>query len=66
MKKVIITTIAQSITFVLINTVLGYFFNKPKTNFIEYLKTETIYRIAAFVGLLITNFFWNKSELKNR
>jgi len=67
MKKVIITTIAKSITFVLINTVLGYFFNKPKTNFIEYLKTETyknqFFLILMFVVFFIGNYISKDKEI---
>lgn len=56
MKKVIITTLVQFITFVLIYTVLGYFFNEPKTNFIEYLKSET-YKNLVVLGLMFILFF---------
>ena len=56
MKKVIITTLVQFITFVLIYTVLGYFFNEPKTNFIEYLKSET-YKNLFFLILMFILFF---------
>ena len=67
MKKVIITTIVQSITFVLIYTVLGYYFNEPKTNFIEYLKTETyknlFFLILMFVVFFIGNYISKDKEI---
>ena len=41
MKKVITTTLIQSIAFVLIYNTLGYFFNHVKGNFFEYFKSQT-------------------------
>ena len=67
MKKVIITTLVQFITFVLIYTVLGYYFNEPKTNFIEYLKTETyknlFFLILMFVVFFIGNYISKDKEI---
>ena len=67
MKKVIITTLVQFITFVLIYTVLGYFFNEPKTNFIEYLKSETyknlFFLILMFVVFFVANYISKDKEI---
>ena len=40
MKKALIKSIIQSVTFVLIYSVLGYFFNKIDVSIIEYFKSE--------------------------
>ena len=67
MKKVIITTLVQFITFVLIYTVLGYFFNELKTNFIEYLKSETyknlFFLILMFVVFFVANYISKDKEI---
>ena len=67
MKKVIITTLVQFIKFVLIYTVLGYFFNEPKTNFIEYLKSETyknlFFLILMFVVFFVANYISKDKEI---
>ena len=56
MKKVIITTIVQSITFVLIYSVLGYFFNKIDVSIIEYFKSE-LNKNLVVLGLMFILFF---------
>ncbi len=40
MKKALIKSLIQSVTFVLIYSVLGYFFNKIDVSIIEYFKSE--------------------------
>ena len=39
-------------------------FSVTKTVYQDYFSNYWVYGIAAFVGLLIINFFWNKSDLK--
>ena len=56
MKKVIITTIVQSITFVLIYSVLGYFFNEIDVSIIEYFKSE-LNKNFVVLGLMFILFF---------
>jgi Kef-type K+ transport system membrane component KefB len=56
MKKVIITTLVQSLIFVLIYTVLGYFFNKIDVSIIEYFKSELNKNLVA-LGLMFILFF---------
>ena len=48
---------------------LGYyllevFVRKNNLSISDYFSNYWVYAIAAFVGLLIINFFWNKSDLK--
>ena len=40
MKKALIKSLIQSVTFVLIYSVLGFFFNKIDVSIIEYFKSE--------------------------
>ena len=56
MKKVIITTLVQSLIFVLIYTVLGYFFNKIDVSIIEYFKGE-LNKNLFILGLMFLLFF---------
>ena len=56
MKKVIITTLVQSLIFVLIYTVLGFFFNKIDVSIIEYFKSELNKNLVA-LGLMFILFF---------
>ena len=56
MKKVIITTLVQSLIFVLIYTVLGYFFNKIDVSIIEYFKSE-LNKNLVVLGLMFILFF---------
>ena len=67
MKKVIITTIVQSITFVLIYSVLGYFFNKIDVSIIEYFKSELnknlVVLILMFVVFFIGNYISKDKEI---
>ena len=56
MKKVIITTLVQSLIFVLIYTVLGYFFNKIDVSIIEYFKNE-LNKNLFILGLMFVLFF---------
>ncbi|MFN4075943.1 MAG: hypothetical protein ACK4HC_08595 [Cloacibacterium sp.] len=43
---------------------LEVFVRKNNLSISDYFSNYWVYAIAAFIGLLITNFFWNKSELK--
>ena len=56
MKKVIITTLVQSLIFVLIYTVLGYFFNKIDVSIIEYFKSE-LNKNLFILGLMFLLYF---------
>lgn len=56
MKKVIITTLVQFITFVLIYSVLGFFFNKIDVSIIEYFKSE-LNKNLVVLGLMFILFF---------
>ena len=56
MKKVIITTLIQSVTFVLIYFVLGFFFNKIDVSIIEYFKGE-LNKNLFILGLMFLLFF---------
>ena len=56
MKKVIITTLVQSLIFVLIYTVLGFFFNKIDVSIIEYFKSE-LNKNLFILGLMFLLFF---------
>ncbi|GAB1356983.1 hypothetical protein MASR1M29_11510 [Cloacibacterium normanense] len=56
MKKVIITTLVQSLIFVLIYTVLGYFYNEIDVSIIEYFKNE-LNKNLVVLGLMFILFF---------
>ena len=56
MKKVIITTLIQSVTFVLIYFILGFFFNKIDVSIIEYFKGE-LNKNLFILGLMFLLFF---------
>ena len=56
MKKALIKSIIQSVTFVLIYSVLGYFFNKIDVSIIEYFKSELNKNLVA-LGLMFILFF---------
>ena len=43
---------------------LEVFVRKNNLSISDYFSNYWVYGIAAFVGLLIINFFWNKSDLK--
>ncbi|GAB1356982.1 hypothetical protein MASR1M29_11500 [Cloacibacterium normanense] len=43
---------------------LEVFVRKNNLSISDYFSNYWVYAIAAFVGLLIINFFWNKSDLK--
>ena len=43
---------------------LDVFVRKNNLSISDYFSNYWVYAIAAFVGLLIINFFWNKSDLK--
>lgn len=55
MKKVIITTLVQSLIFVLIYTVLGYFYNEIDVSIIEYFKNE-LNKNLVVLGLMFILF----------
>jgi Kef-type K+ transport system membrane component KefB len=67
MKKVITTTLIQSIAFVLIYNTLGYFFNHVKGNFFEYFKSQTFknlfFLILMFVVFFIGNYISKDKEI---
>lgn len=56
MKKTLIKSIIQSVTFVLIYSVLGYFFNKIDVSIIEYFKGE-LNKNLFILGLMFLLFF---------
>lgn len=56
MKKALIKSIIQSVTFVLIYSVLGYFFNKIDVSLIEYFKGE-LNKNLFILGLMFILFF---------
>ena len=56
MKKALIKSIIQSVTFVLIYSVLGYFFNKIDVSIIEYFKGE-LNKNLFILGLMFLLFF---------
>ena len=60
MKKIIITTLVQSILFVLINTTLGYFFNKMQMSFYEYVYKKKKKMTVTFLLWFVIFFFVNK------
>ncbi len=43
---------------------LEVFVRKHNLSISDYFSYYWVYAIAAFVGILIINFFWNKSDLK--
>ena len=56
MKKALIKSIIQSVTFVLIYFVLGFFFNKIDVSIIEYFKSE-LNKNLFILGLMFVLFF---------
>ena len=56
MKKALIKSIIQSVTFVLIYFVLGFFFNKIDVSIIEYFKSE-LNKNLFILGLMFLLFF---------
>ena len=56
MKKALIKSIIQSVTFVLIYSVLGFFFNKIDVSIIEYFKRE-LNKNLFILGLMFLLFF---------
>jgi hypothetical protein len=66
LKLALVITMVQLVVLSVGYYFLELFLRKNSMSISEYISNYWIYRIAAFVGLLITNFFWNKSELKNR
>ena len=56
MKKALIKSIIQSVTFVLIYSVLGYFFNKIDVSIIEYFKGE-LNKNLFILGLMFLLYF---------
>ena len=56
MKKALIKSIIQSVTFVLIYFVLGFFFNKIDVSIIEYFKNE-LNKNLFILGLMFVLFF---------
>ncbi len=56
MKKALIKSIIQSVTFVLIYSVLGFFFNKIDVSIIEYFKNE-LNKNLFILGLMFVLFF---------
>lgn len=56
MKKALIKSIIQSVIFVLIYSVLGFFFNKIDVSIIEYFKSE-LNKNLVVLGLMFILFF---------
>ncbi len=56
MKKALIKSIIQSVTFVLIYSILGFFFNKIDVSIIEYFKNE-LNKNLFILGLMFVLFF---------
>ncbi len=56
MKKKLIKSLIQSVTFVLIYSVLGYFFNEIDVSIIEYFKNE-LNKNLFILGLMFVLFF---------
>lgn len=56
MKKALIKSLIQSVTFVLIYFILGYFFNKIDFSIIEYFKNE-LNKNLVILGLMFLLFF---------
>ena len=56
MKKSLIKSVIQSVTFVLIYFILGYFFNKIDVSVIEYFKSE-LNKNLVVLGLMFILFF---------
>ena len=56
MKKALIKSLIQSVTFVLIYSVLGFFFNEIDVSIIEYFKNE-LNKNLFILGLMFVLFF---------
>lgn len=56
MKKALIKSLIQSVTFVLIYSVLGYFYNEIDVSIIEYFKGE-LNKNLFILGLMFLLFF---------
>ena len=56
MKKELIKSLIQSVTFVLIYFILGYFFNEIDVSIIEYFKSE-LNKNLFILGLMFLLFF---------
>ena len=64
LKLALVITMVQLVVLSVGYYFLELFLRKNSMSISEYISNYCIYGIAAFVGLLIANFFWNKSELK--
>ena len=56
MKKALIKSLIQSVTFVLIYFILGYFFNEIDVSIIEYFKSE-LNKNLFILGLMFLLYF---------
>ena len=65
MKKALIKSIIQSVTFVLIYSVLGFFFNKIDVSIIEYFKSE-LNKNLFILGLMFLLFFMGNYINRNK
>jgi hypothetical protein len=63
-KIALVQTITQVIILSVGYYLLEVFVRKNNLSISDYFSNYWVYAIAAFVGLLIINFFWNKSDLK--
>ena len=63
-KIALVQTITQVIILSLGYYLLEVFVRKNNYTISEYILNYWFYGVAAFIGLLITKYVWNKSELK--
>ena len=64
MKKALIKSLIQSVTFVLIYFILGYFFNEIDVSIIEYFKSE-LNKNLFILGLMFLLFFIGNYSNRN-
>lgn len=65
MKKSLIKSLIQSVTFVLIYFILGFFFNKIDVSIIEYFKSE-LNKNLFILGLMFLLFFMGNYINRNK
>ena len=65
MKKALIKSLIQSVTFVLIYFILGFFFNKIDVSIIEYFKSE-LNKNLFILGLMFLLFFMGNYINRNK
>ncbi len=67
MKKIILQTLIQTILFVIVYNIMGYFFSQSNLNFLEYSKNKLsqsfVFVIIMFIAFFLGNYFAKNGDL---